>query len=89
MNILEIIQKVETDGVQLVRLSKAERVKGEPWQYDAKDAFCGKKKGWFYFDAFTASAMRTVFNALSADNQSKFICLPLPTLVDFTWKHVK
>jgi hypothetical protein len=89
MTITMIIQKVLEDGVQLVRAKKVEKVKGEPWQYDIKDAFTGKKKSWFYFDSFTASAMLAVYNALSEENKAKFDLIPLPKLVDFTWKHVK
>jgi hypothetical protein len=90
MTTTEIITAVTTEGCKLVRLAKVEHVKGQPWQYDVKDAFTGnKKKGWFYFDAFTASAMKAVHDALSPENQAKFDTINLPTLVDFTWKHVK
>jgi hypothetical protein len=63
--------------------------KGKPYHYDVKDAFTGKKKGWFYMDAFTASAMTAVYNALTPENRPKFDCIALPRLIDFTWKHVK
>lgn len=53
------------------------------------EAFTGKKKGWFYFDGFTASAMLVVYNNLKPELQEKFDKIPLNKLVDFTWTHVK
>ena len=77
---------VNTKSVALVRARKEEHIKGQPIQYDIKESFTGKKKGWFYFDLFTASAVQQVFNAIKPENQKRFDCLPLPRLVDITWQ---
>jgi len=90
MKITEVIKAVLSDGCKLVRVrSKGDMRSRTPWEYDVKDGSSGKKKGWFYFDSFTASGMSAVHNALRPDLQVTFDCLSLPTLIDFTWKHVK
>jgi hypothetical protein len=45
-------------------------------------------------DAFTANAMITVYDALSADGKAKFVRMlstkaGFAKLLDFTWKHIK
>ena len=85
----EVIQHVLDNGVSLVRPRIKDFEHGQPIQYDVKDGFTGKKRGWFYFDTFTASAMSQVFKALKPETQEKFNCLPIPTLVDFVWKKVQ
>lgn len=63
--------------------------KDEPLQFDVKDSFTGKRRGWFYLDHFTASAVTQVYNAVSLDNQAKLARLPLPRLLTIVWKYVK
>lgn len=55
---------IKSEGLQLIRERKVEHAKGEPWQYDVKEAFTGSKKGFVYLNAFTKNAMRTVYNAM-------------------------
>ena len=43
----------------------------------------------FFVDVVTASMLVTVHDALRPDLHAKFERLPLRTLVDFGWKHVK
>ena len=85
----EVVAHVLENGVSLVRHRKGDHIKGQPYHYDVKDGFTGKKKGWMYFDTFTASAVQQVYNALSPEHQEKFNRIPMMRLVDFTWNHVK
>ena len=80
---------IKNDGLVLIRARKEEHTKGAPWNYDIKEAFTGKKKGWVYLDQFTKSAMRAVFNALSDSAREKFDRIHIIRLIDFTWSHVK
>lgn len=83
-------QIINQEGLCLIRGRKEqEHVKGEPWQYDVKEAFTGKKKGWVYLDSFTKSAVRAIYNALSEDGRKKFDNIHITKLIDFAWKHVK
>jgi hypothetical protein len=77
---------IKLEGLQLIRPRKVEHVKGEPYQYDVKEAFTGKKKGFVYMDAFTKNAMRTVYNAMNPEQQAKYDNIHILKLVDFTWK---
>lgn len=89
MTIMQVVNQCSENGVQLVRVRKIEHEKGTPWLYDCKPAFTGKKKGWFYFDTFTASAFSSVYNALNDQNKIKFEALPLNVLVNFVWKSIR
>jgi len=72
-------------GVRLLRLRK-----DTTNEFDVKpDAFTGKKRGWFYLDAFTASAIVAVHDALNEANRQKYVALPLPKLISVTWKLCK
>jgi hypothetical protein len=81
---------IKSEGLVLLReRNKVSPDKGQPWEYDVKEAFTGKKTGWIYLDAFTKSAMLTVYNALPPDRQKIYDTIPFMRLVDFTWKVVK
>lgn len=41
-----------------------------------------------YVDAFTASAVVQVYDALNETNRAKFIVLPWPKMVAVTWKAI-
>jgi hypothetical protein len=58
-------------------------------QYDVKDLFNGKSRGWQVFDLFTAGAFCTVYNALSDENKSKFDRVQMPKLLNLVWSNVK
>lgn len=79
---------IKSEGLQLIRERKMDHVKGEPWQYDVKEAFTGSKKGFVYLDAFTKNAMRTVYNAMKDDMKAKYDSIHISRLIDFTWKCV-
>lgn len=86
MNNLQVIKHCLDNGVLMIREKKIDHVKGEPWQYDVKEMFTGKKKGWIVLDAFTSSAMLQVYNAMNPEQQSKYNTIHFLRLVDFTWK---
>lgn len=87
MTTSEIIKKVASEHqCVLARPRKEPTVKGQPIQYDVKEVFTGKKKGWFFFDAFTASHMLAVYNGLRPEIQAKFDRIALPTLVNIAFK---
>ena len=79
---------IKNDGLVLIRARKEDHIKGTPWNYDIKEAFTGKKKGWVYLDHFTKSAMKAVYNALSDNAKKKFDRIHIIKLIDFTWDHI-
>ncbi len=85
MDVIEACKKVSTEGVQLLRLRE---IKDKVPQYDVKPAFTGKRRGWFYLDAFTASAILAVYNAISEENKVKAPRLPIDKFASFAFKHV-
>jgi hypothetical protein len=58
-------------------------------QYDVKDLFNGKTRGWQVFDLFTAGAFCAVYNALNDENKSKFDRVQMPKLLNLVWSNVK
>ncbi len=83
MTIIQAAQHVKSNGCSLMRQRK------DSAEFDVKEAFSGKKRGWFYMDAFTASAICAVYDALNEANRPKYAALPLPKLISVTWKLVK
>lgn len=63
--------------------------KDSPGEYDYKEAFQGKKKGWVYLDGFTSSAVVQIHNALNDTNKIKFESLPAMKAIDVTWRLIK
>ena len=47
-----------------------------------------KSNGWVILDAFTASGLNQVYNALSDEMKIKFDKISLNRLIDFMWKQV-
>jgi hypothetical protein len=86
MTIVDIITNTPSGQAVLVR-SRGKNDSGE-WQYDVKELFTGRKKGWTILDSFSQSAIRAVYNAINDANKAKFNNLSLPVLVDFAFKHV-
>jgi hypothetical protein len=86
---MTISQILQNEGLVLIRPRKEKKEKGESWEYDVKEAFTGKKKGWVYLDAFTKSALRAVLNGLNDENKAKIDRLHITTLINFAWKHVE
>jgi len=85
---MRISEIIKDDGLVLIRGRKENHTKGTPWNYDIKQAFTGKRKGWVYLDQFTKSAMRAIYNALSNDMQKKYDNIHIIKLIDFTWDHI-
>jgi len=80
MTVYEAAKKALDEGVQQIKHRRGN-------QYDCKDnAFQGHSRGWVWLDTFTASAIVQVFENLKPENQEKYMNLPLPRLIDATWK---
>lgn len=66
------------------------RRKGPSVQYDARPYHLGgKKKGWFYLDLFSASAVTAVYDALNEENRQRFAGLPLVTAVKVAFQLIQ
>jgi hypothetical protein len=63
--------------------------KDAPNEYDFKEAFQGKKKGWFYLDLFSASAIAKVYDAINESNQAKLAALPIQRIASICFQMVK
>ncbi len=88
MTISAIAKLAQAEGPQMFRLR--ERIaETKVFEYDCKPLWTGKKKGWDYFDSFTASAVCAVYNALNEQMQPKFDTIPLQRLLTFVWSNVK
>lgn len=87
MNIINAARLVLKDGIHLIR----RREDGpDGAEYDAKPAFNGKKKGWIYLDAYSASALVGVYDALSdPEKKKKFAHASVERALDFAWKVMK
>ena len=85
MQTIEVCRAVKQSGCHLVRPRK-----DAPGQYDAKPyADGGNKRGWFYLDSFSASAILTVYEALNEANKAKMESLPIPTAAKVAFKLLK
>ena len=85
MRPIEIFRQVaDQHGAMVARPRK-----NAPGEYDAKPYFTGSHRGWVAVDAFTASAVVRVYNALSPANREKFDKLSLTRAVDITWSVLK
>ncbi len=85
MTAIQVFEETVENGCQLARVRLNDKS-----QYDSKSFHIkGSKKGWFYVDHFTASAVLQIRNALSEINKKKFESLSLPGIVNLTWKLVK
>jgi len=63
--------------------------KDEPTEYDFKDAFQGKKKGWFYLDLFTSSVITQVYDAVNEQNQAKLAEMPIQKMARICFSAVR
>jgi hypothetical protein len=84
MTTIQAVRHVLENGVSLMRPRK-----DTAYAWDVKPAFSGKKRGWFYMDAFTASMLAQVHDTLKPELQEKFNRIQLITLIDFGWSHTK
>lgn len=58
-------------------------------EYDAKAWGTGNHRGWVIVDAFTASAIVQVYDALNVDNKIKFSGLTLEKMATVAFKLCK
>jgi len=79
---------IQDNGLAQIRPRKG-HIQGQPIEYDVRIGQQGKKKGWIYLDAFTKSAMRKVYNALSEETRKTYDNVSILKLVNFTWSVIK
>ena len=60
-----------------------------PVQYDARPVGQGNKRGWFYVDLFSASAVVAVYEALNETNRARFAALSIPSAAKLAFRFVK
>jgi hypothetical protein len=82
MTNIEVCQDVMNNGFAYIR--DTPNVRGS---YDLKRT--GKTKGWVLLDAFSASAVVAVYNALSEENKTKITRIPILKLINFCFGQVK
>lgn len=63
--------------------------KDEPMEYDCKDAFTGNKRGWFYLDLFTSSAITQVYDAINETNREKLDRLPIARIARICFQMIR
>jgi len=64
--------------------------KGEYGQYDVKVFHQGgNKRGWAFWDLFSASAVVKVYDALSKENRAKYESMNPLRMVDVAFKLIK
>lgn len=56
---------------------------------DAGDAYCRAKPGMILLDAFTASAIVAVYDAISPENRVKLSKMDVTSAVAVVWKVIK
>jgi len=82
MTAIEAAKLVDTEGCHVLRPRR-----NEPGQYDAKHfADGGNKRGWFYLDGFSASAIVQVHAALNDANKAKYEAFPIEKMADIAFK---
>lgn len=81
MNVVEISRFVLENGCSIVRPRK------DSEGYDVKVG--GKKKGWFYLDSYSASAIVKVYEAINPENKVKFASLPVLKAAEIAFKLCK
>ena len=85
MTSMEVFRTVKDSGTcHLVRPRK-----DAPGQYDARPFGQGSKRGWFYVDLFTASAVCAVHDALNDKNKAKLEALAIPKAAHVAFRLVR
>lgn len=88
-NGIEVARFVQTNGVAVFR-----PIVDKPGEYEAKEYFevsgNQRRKGhWIALDAFSASAIVAVHDALNEANRKRFAKLPLVKMAHVSFKLVK
>lgn len=84
MTFIEVCRKVNDEGMMSFK-SKAKA----PLQYDIKDYFNKKGRGWTLLDAMTASLCVRVYDAVNEESRTKLDSFPALQFIDVCWKLVK
>lgn len=90
MTLLQVCEKVTAEHqCHVVRPRKIDPLADGVPQYDAKPYGGGSKRGWFYVDAFTASAIHAVGEKINPENQAKLNRLPFLKAATICFRLVK
>lgn len=85
MTAIDTARLVVTEGVHVFRPRK-----DAPGEYDVKPYFCGRKgSDWVALDAFSASAIVQVYDALNEANRAKFAQLSIQRMAAVAFKFVR
>lgn len=84
MKAIDVARLVKAEGCHVFRDRK-----DAPGEYDAKPFFTGSRKGWVALDAFSASAIVAVYDALNEKNRAHYETLPLVKMARVAFKLVK
>lgn len=87
MNAIEVARKVVAEQqAHLFRL----RAPVAPYEYDAKPYGGGRAgKSWVILDGFSANAICKVYDALSPENQAKYLSKDLIAMANIAFKMLK
>lgn len=84
MTAIDAARTVVQEGCCLLRQRQ-----DDPLQYDVKPMFTGKRRGWFYLDSFSASAIVAVYDALNETNRAKFERMRIDKMAGLAFRFVK
>lgn len=81
MTFLDCCRAVREDGLRLIR-PRAD----SPNQYDLKEPYTGRAKGWTWLDTTSANIVLQVYEALPPQNQEKFQKLSANRALYLCWR---
>lgn len=86
MTFIACCQKANQEGLQIIR-----SIGENDGDYEAKNFTDPPPggQGWVYLDAWTASAVCAVYDALNETNKEKLEKLPFMAAINVCWKLVK
>lgn len=85
MTAIDTARLVVAEGAHVFRPRK-----DAPGEYDVKPYFCGRKGGgWVALDAFSASAIVQVYDALNEVNRAKFAQMSIQRMTALAFKFCK
>ena len=85
MTFIKCCQKAKAEGLQIIRQT------GDSGDFESK-TFTDtppEDQGWVYLDAWTASAVCAVYDALDDNHKAMLEKLPYLAAIDVCWKLVK
>ena len=86
MTFIECCQKTNQEGLQVIRPTQEG---GSDYEARSFTAPPPEGQGWVYLDAWTASAVCAVYNALNETNKAKLEKLPPMAAISVCWRLAK